>query len=210
MTTLHNPQIEKVYGASTLQQSRAAYDEWAQTYDADMFAYGYRAALVAATIWARFVKPEGGPILDAGCGTGLQAEPLKLAGYGPISGIDQSGGMLEIARQKNIYAELHQMALGERLSFDDNSFADVLSIGTITPGHAPPNSFDELIRVTGQGGLLVFSLRADDDQVPDYLSAMAAHEKANRWARVFETKPFASMPLGEPEVFHKICVYRTS
>jgi SAM-dependent methyltransferase len=210
MTTIQNPQLEKVYGAKTPQQSRDAYDDWAQTYDADMFAYGYRVAVVAATVWARFVKLDEGPILDAGCGTGLQAEPLKLAGYGPISGIDQSSGMLEIARQKNIYAELHNMVLGDTLNFEDDSFANALSIGTITPGHAPPSSFDELIRVTGKGGLIVFSMRADDAQVPGYLAAMAAHEEANRWARVFETKPFPSMPFGEPEVFHKVCVYGVS
>ncbi len=95
MTELHNPQLEKVYNAKTPEQSRAAYDDWAQTYEADVFAYGYRMAIVATKIWARFVTLDEGPILDAGCGTGLQSEPLNLAGYGPICGIDLSDGGID-------------------------------------------------------------------------------------------------------------------
>ena len=208
MTEIQNPQLEKVYSAKTPQQSQEAYDDWAQTYEADVLAYGYRLAVVGATVWARFVSLDEGPILDAGCGTGLQSEPLKLAGYEPITGIDLSNGMLEVAKKKNIYAELYKMALGERLSFEDNSFANTISVGTITPGHAPPNSFDELIRVTGKGGLIIFSIRVDAARDAAYLAAMAEHEKANRWTQVFETKAFTSLPIGEPEVLNKFCVYR--
>lgn len=210
MTAIHTPQLDKVYNATTPEQTRSAYDDWAQTYEADVFAYGYRATVVAAAVWARFVKLDEGPILDAGCGTGLQAEPLSLAGYGPISGIDLSEGMLDIARQKNIYAELRRMALGETLAFADEAFANTIAVGSITPGHAPPNTFDELIRVTGKGGLIVFSLRVDDAQDPAYPAAIAEHEKAKHWTKVFETKPFPTIPLSEPDVRNKIFVYRVT
>jgi SAM-dependent methyltransferase len=116
--------------------------------------------------------------------------------------------MLDVARQKGIYAELHRMELGESLAFEDDSFANTISVGTITPGHAPPNSFDELIRVTRKGGAIIFGLRVDDGQDPAYPAAVAEHEKTNRWSKVFETQTFASMPLGEPEVIHKVFVYR--
>jgi hypothetical protein len=56
--------------------------------------------------------------------------------------------MLEVARQKGIYSDLRQMALGGFLDFPDDSFSVVFSTGTITPKHAPPESFDDLIRVT--------------------------------------------------------------
>jgi len=208
MAANHNSHLDKLYRAKTPAQIQAAYDDWAQTYEADVFAYGYRATVVATTIWARFVKLDEGPVLDAACGTGLQAEPLSLAGYGPICGIDVSEGMLEIARQKNIYAELHRMALGETLAFEDDAFANTISVGAITPGHAPPNSFDELIRVTGKGGAIIFSMRVDDGQDPAYPAAIAEHEEANRWSQVFTTKAFPTMPAGKPDVLHKIFVYR--
>ena len=210
MTEIRNPQLEKVYSASTPQQSREAYDAWAPTYEADVLAYGYRVAVAAAAVWARFVRLDEGPILDAGCGTGLQSEPLKLAGYEPIIGIDLSDGMLDVARKKNIYAELHRMAMGERLAFEDDAFANTISVGTITPGHAPPHSFDDLLRVTAKGGLIVFGMRVDDAQDPAYLSAMAEHEKTKRWTPVFETEAFASMPIGEPDVSNKVFVVRVS
>lgn len=208
MTEIQNPKLERVYSAKTLEQSREAYDEWSKTYDEDLLSYGYRGAIVTATVWARFVDVNSGPILDAGCGTGLQAEPLKLAGYEPITGIDLSPGMLAIARQKNIYAELHKMALGEKLDFADAFFANTISVGTITPGHAPPHSFEELIRVTRKDGLIIFGMRVDDLQDPAYLAMMAKYESDRRWTRVFETEGFATMPLGEPDVVNKVFVYR--
>ena len=208
MTAIQNPQLEKVYNAKTREQSRDAYDEWSKTYEADVFSFGYRVAAVAATVWARFVELNSGPILDAGCGTGLQSEPLKLAGYEPITGIDLSPGMLEIARQKNIYAELHKMALGEHLDFADDNFANTISVGTITPGHAPPNSFEELIRLTRRDGLIIFGMRVDELQDPAYLTTMAEYESGGRWVKTFETDGFASMPLGEPDVINKVFVYK--
>lgn len=124
------------------------------------------------TVFARHVAPGTAPILDAGCGGGIQAEPLVLAGYGPITGIDFSAGMLEVARKKGIYAELRQMVLGEHLDFPDDHFAAVLSSGCITPKHAPAHSFDELIRITMPGGLIIFSLRDDPSQEPEYPAAL--------------------------------------
>lgn len=208
MTEIRNPQVDRAYGAKTREQSEEAYDDWAKQYEADLFSYGFRVPIVAATVWSRFVTPNDGPILDAGCGTGLQAEPLYLAGYEPITGIDLSSGMLDIARKKNIYSELHGVALGEKLSFDANSFANTITVGTITRGHAPPHSFDELIRVTRKGGLIVFSLRVDDGQDPAYPAAIAEYEKENRWKMVYQTDPFIAMPLGEPDVSCRVFVYR--
>ncbi|MEM7236420.1 MAG: methyltransferase domain-containing protein [Pseudomonadota bacterium] len=76
---------------------------------------GYRLPALVAGAFSRFVPPESGPILDAGCGGGIQAEALALLGYGPLIGLDLSTGMLSIARAKGIYTELHQGALGAQL-----------------------------------------------------------------------------------------------
>lgn len=208
MAEIHNPQLDKVYSATGREQSEAAYDEWAARYEADVFAFGFRLPGVAAAVWSRFVELDAGPILDAGCGTGLQAEPLALAGYRPIIGIDLSAGMLSVARHKKIYRELHQLALGEALPFDRGQFANSLSVGAITPGHAPPNSFDEIIRITRKGGLVVFGMRVDAAQDPSYPAAMAQYESAGRWQKIFETDTFDTMPIGEPDVQSKVYVYR--
>ena len=160
--------VSHSYQATSLEEQQAAYDRWAKEYEFDLCAMGYRIPAVIAAVFTRFVASGTAPILDAGCGGGIQSEALAMLGYGPMTGIDLSEGMLHIARDKGIYAELHQMTLGERLRFSDDTFAAVLSSGTITPKHAPAHSFDELIRVAMPGASIVFSLRDDPTQEPAY------------------------------------------
>jgi SAM-dependent methyltransferase len=168
---------------------------------------GYRIPAVIASLFVRYVPQDTKPILDAGCGGGIQSEPLALLGYGPITGIDLSPGMLAIAKDKGFYADLMQQTLGEELDFPDNHFGAVLSAGTITPGHAPAHAFDELVRVARSGAHILFSLRSDNKQLPEYPAALERLETAGAWKHVFSTDGFYSMPYGEPEIIHQIHVY---
>lgn len=199
--------VDRVYAAKSQDEQEAAYDEWSARYERDLCAMGYRLPAVAAAVFASHVAADAEPILDAGCGGGLQAEPLSTLGYGPIIGIDLSEGMLSVARSKGIYAELYRMALGDRLDFPDDRFAAVFSTGAITPGHAPPESFEDLIRVTRPGGRLVFSLRSDAGQDPGYAAACDRLAAAGRWRHIFSTAEFQPMPYGEPEVTSRVHVY---
>ncbi len=195
------------YHAKSPEEQLAVYDAWAGDYEKDLCNMGYRLPAIAATIFARFVSLDTGPILDAGCGGGIQSEPLHHAGYGPIIGIDFSQGMLDVAREKGIYNELHQMALGGKLDFADETFPVIFSTGTITPKHAPPESFEELIRIAKTGGLFIFSMRNDPAQEPGYPAALERLSKEGRWKKLFTTEGFQSMPYGEPSVTHQIHVY---
>lgn len=202
--------VSKSYTASTVDEQQSAYDEWAEEYEQDLCAMGYRIPAVIASVFTRFVPLDASPILDAGCGGGIQAEPLAMLGFRPITGIDLSEGMLEVARRKGFYSELRQMTLGESLDFPDDTFAAVLSAGTITPGHAPAHSFDELIRVARPEATVIFSLRDDSRQQPEYPATLERLEAAGAWSSVFLTDSFHSMPYGEPEVTHRIHVYRVA
>ena len=199
--------VAKVYAAASVEEQRAAYDDWAASYERDLFAMGYRLPAVAASVFARFVPPGAEPILDAGCGGGAQAEPLALLGYRAITGIDLSEGMLSVARSKGIYSELKQLALGAQIDLPEDHFAAVLSTGAITPGHAPPESFDGLIKVAKPGAPIVFGLRVDEKQDPAYPAALARLEQAGAWRQVFATGKFQTMPYGEPEVWNAVYVY---
>ena len=210
MTEEEKSQVEKVYAASTLEESEQAYDGWANSYESDIFKYESRFPFVPAAVFTRFVKPGEGRILDAGCGTGLQIEPIYLAGYDAITGIDLSEGMLAISKQKNMYAQLYQMTLGERLDFDDETFANTITVGTITPGHAPPHSFEELIRVTKKGGRIIINLRSDDKVDPSYPAALKQYEDDARWQQIFKSKPYSAMPRDETEVLTTVYVYQVS
>ena len=200
--------VGRSYGVKSIAEQRAAYDDWAARYEADLSAMGYRIPAMIAAVFTRFVAAGTAPILDAGCGGGIQAEALAAIGYGPFIGIDLSEGMMAVAARKGIYAELRQMALGGRLDLPGGHFGAVISSGTITPGHAPPESFDDLIRVAKPGAPLVFSLRCDAKQDPAYPAALDRLEKAGLWQPVFATEGFRSMPYGEPEILHRIHVYR--
>lgn len=199
--------LARAYKARSVGEQQAAYDDWAAAYERDLCAMGYRIPAMIGSVFARHVTADAAPILDAGCGGGIQAEPLAALGYGPIIGGDLSEGMLAIARDKGIYAELRQITLGERLDFPDDHFAAVISSGVITPKHAPPHSFDELVRVTRPGGRIVFSLRDDPGQEPEYPAAIRRLSESGAWRAVFSTDGFRSMPYGEPDISHQVHVY---
>jgi predicted TPR repeat methyltransferase len=208
MSTKDGEILDKAYSARTDTEREAAYDAWANRYDADVFKFGYRIPAVLAAVFARFVDIDASPVLDAGCGTGLQTEALVLAGYGPFVGCDLSSEMLSISRRKGLYKELHKMSLHE-LEFDADTFKTAMCIGAIAPGHAGPKCFAELIRVTKPGGLIVFSLRVDDEgSSSEYTAAVHSHEREKHWKRLFATPGFPSLPTGEPEVEHALYVYK--
>ena len=97
-----------------------------------------------------------------------------------------------------MYRDLHKMTLGERLDFDDGAFANTITVGTITPGHAPPHSFEELIRVTRKSGRIIVNLRTDNDVDPAYPAALKKYERDSLWTRIFSSEEYAAMPFGEP------------
>lgn len=206
---MNHDQIKRVYGAQSNDEQEAAYDEWSARYERDLFAMGYRAPAMAAAVFARFVSPDTSPILDAGCGGGLQCEPLATLGYGPIVGIDLSEGMLSVAREKKIYESLHKMAMGNGLDFPENTFGAVISVGTITPGHAPASSFRDLVHVARPGAPIVVSLRSDPGIDRDYWDTCCALEEAGKWRRLFTSEPYLPMPNTEPDIFCRAHVFET-
>ena len=210
MATKSSNQVEKVYAATTVEESEKAYDGWANAYESDIFKYESRFPFVPAAVFTRFVKPGEGKILDAGCGTGLQIEPIFLAGYDAITGIDLSEGMLAIAKRKNMYSELYQMTLGERLNFDDDEFANTITVGTITPGHAPPHSFEELIRVTKKGGRIIVNLRSDKNVDPSYPAALKKYEDEAKWQQIFKSAKYMAMPLDPTQVLTTVYVFQVN
>jgi len=196
--------LEWIYQAKDAHDLEARYDLWAEDYEKDVASYGYKIPGVIAGFLGRYLKANDGYILDAGAGTGIMGEIMALLGYKEIIAMDISKGMLEIAEEKGVYRELHRMVMGERLDFSDNKFAITVAVGVISVGHAPPESFDELIRCTRRGGHVIFSVRADAYGFQERQDAL---ENEGKWKLVEETSPFVSLPLGEPDIKHKVFVY---
>jgi SAM-dependent methyltransferase len=194
--------------AKSSQEVADIYDNWAEDYERRILSYGYSTPAVATGFFGRYVKPEDGMVLDAGAGSGLMGEVLVPLGYEELVGIDISGEMLELARRKGVYKDLRQMELGGRLDFPDDAFVAVVSTGVFAAGHAPPESFDDLIRVTRPGGHAVFGVRTDVYVEGGFKEKQDALEKEGRWQLLEVTDPFSHLRFEDPELKVRVFAYR--
>ena len=184
------------------------YDTWAQGYENHMQeVFGYILPQRGAELLAKHLPDRKSLILEAGTGTGLVGTFLSQYGYSNLVGIDLSPGMLEEARAKKVYGELHCMTLGEALEFPSRRFDGVVSIGVLTQGHAPASALDELVRVTRPGGIILFSMRQDTYEKWGFQAKQEALIAADRWRLLEVTADFQGMPEGEPESLHRVYVY---
>lgn len=202
--------LERVYNAQSNEDLAEAYDKWANDYDRDLTIFGYAIPAVTTGLFGRYVEEGAGPILDAGCGTGIAGQYLSLLGYKELVGIDLSKGMLEAASKKGVYSRLEQRVLGEPLDLEDDSFRAVVATGVFTLGHAPASAFDELVRVTKPGGHLIFSVRADIADDTGYTDRFKALEQEGKWKLVTTSPDFAALPYEDASLLHRIVVFQAS
>lgn len=200
--------LDAVYHATNRDELSEAYDEWAQSYDADMALVGYRHPAVALALLTRHLPAGSWPILDAGAGTGLVGELLATLGYPTVDALDASEGMLAVARGKDAYRELHQGFLGEPLPFEDGRYAAAVSTGVFTAGHVGVEGLPELFRVVRPGGIVVLSVKLTvwDAGIGEYLHGL----DGGLLDSVELTPAYESMPAGEERApcFGVVCRVR--
>jgi predicted TPR repeat methyltransferase len=194
--------------AKSSQEIVDIYDNWAEDYERRILSYGYSTPAVTAWFFGRYVKPEDGAILDAGAGTGMMGEILAPLSYTDLVGIDVSANMLDLARSKGVYKELRVMELGGPLDLPTDAFAAVVSTGVFAAGHAPPESFEELIRVTKPGGQVIFSVRTDVYVEGGFQEKQEALEKEQRWQLVERSEPFSHLRFEDPNLKVQVFAYR--
>ena len=194
---LHEGKLGAVYEAKRPEEVAALYDEWAATYDDEMAAAGYRHPSVCLALLSRHLPRGAAPLLDAGAGTGLLGEWLRIIGYPHVEALDISDGMLAKARKKNVYAALHRLALGGPLPFAEGHFAGIVSSGVFTTGHVGAEGLDELIRICRPGGAIVVTVK-NTLWESGFAARIAELETSRLITRVEETAPYVSMP-GEPD-----------
>ncbi len=198
--------LEHVYNAEGAQAIRESYETWAANYDSENIGNGFRLPMIGAAFLARYVAPDDGPILDAGCGTGLVGEALAIMGYKDLAGLDISPAMIKRAEKLQSYSRLYEHDLGQPIPEKDNGFGAVTCFGSLGPGHAPPNCLDEFIRVTRPGGFVIFNVRPDTYEEQG-LQAKIDDLIAGPTVREVEQSPdFRPYLLAEPELGAKIFV----
>lgn len=134
------------------------YRDWASSYDAG-FARDMDYLLPAHVAGAFMAAGGQGPVLDVGAGTGLLAERLRELGFGgEIDGIDLSPDMLERARTKGIYRDLHAGDITRPLAL--RGYRGIVSSGTFTRGHVGPEALPVLLDVAESGAQFALSINA--------------------------------------------------
>jgi predicted TPR repeat methyltransferase len=204
---IQSESMAAAFGARNVEELESQYAKWAAGYDAENAAAGFRLPALATGLVARYVPVSGELILDAGCGTGLAGDNLRILGYRNLVGIDLSEPMLALAKRRGIYSSLHRMVLGEPLDFGDDTFIATVASGVFTEGHAPHSSFDELIRITKAGGHLIFTVRDDIYEKHGFREKQESLEAARRWKLIERSERFRSFTIKEPNIFARLFVY---
>lgn len=183
-----NSIIGRLVGNQDPADVKAAYRDWAATYDDDLNGFGYVAPATGVQLFHDALDAPNGLIFDAGCGTGQCGVLLSALGY-RVQGADFSPDMLVQARQRNVYDSLTEADFRQPLEIGHDTYDGALSIGVY-------NSFigsgfiDELVRITKPNGVICVSCRFnfyEDDLLPHIRSLAAADLVA---IEALETKPY--------------------
>jgi len=200
--------VSSVCASRSASDVEAVYDQWATSYERDLSNAGIQLPGLATALFCRHTPTGSTPIFEAGVGTGMVGELLYALGYPEIVGIDVSTGMLAQAREKNIYASLRRMRLGEPLDYPDEMFEGAIAVGVFTPGHAPPVGLSELIRITKTGSPVLFSVRVNDGEGDDFLDYASKLEEAKRWQCVERTHPITTLPFADSRIKNIVLAYQ--
>lgn len=172
--------LDKAYAARDPDSTRALYDNWAASYEAEVGEHGYATPGRCADALKNVTQDLSQPLLDFGCGTGLSGLALKLAGFDTIDGLDLSAEMLTHARAKGVYRHLDKIEAGAELP--RKGYMLCSAIGVIGAGAAPIYVLHQLMRALPKGGKLIFSFndhtledRSFEGGISEWTDCGAAH-----------------------------------
>lgn len=142
----------------------ATFDSFANSFDAQLARLEYRAPELVAELLDRTLGEAHAShdILDAGCGTGLVG-PLVRAHARSLVGIDLSGGMLDHARQRQVYDTLEKAELVSYLAAHPAAFDVVLSADTLCYFGELTDALQAAAAALRADGVLVFTVEAFDN-----------------------------------------------
>ena len=128
------------------------YDQIALNYDSTFegrFTARYRQKILEL-----FESPDGGKVLDVGCGNGSLLSAIRHKYGVEAYGIDISPNMIEECRKK--YNGIRfEVSTGEEIGFADKTFDAVTICCVLHHLHDPQNFFSEAHRVLKHGGILI-------------------------------------------------------
>lgn len=150
----------------------AVYADWADNYDADVAARGYRTPDRLAKALADHASPDA-EILDFGCGTGIGGAALRRAGFETIDGTDVTPEMLQKAETRGIYRKTW-LSTPDEIGFATGTYPVIVAVGVVSLGAAPPETLAPLVAKLDAGGLLALSFNDPTLADPAYTDALDA------------------------------------
>lgn len=165
-----DPNLERAYALKSLDDTKALYRDWAETYDQSFAkALGYASPQKIAEIYLE-EEPEPADVLDVGAGTGLLAAHLKGR---TVDAVDISPEMLKVAAAKKHYRHTIIGDLTGTLDIPDETYGGIVSSGTFTHGHVGPVCLPELLRVAKPQALFCCSINLEVFDKAGFGSALA-------------------------------------
>lgn len=163
----------------------ALFDGYAERFDDQIAALGYRAPQLVGAVVRRLYQTEKQlDILDAGCGTGLCGP--RLTPYGKrLVGVDLSLGMIAKARQRSVYDSLIVDELTRFLDGTDERFDLVVSVDTFCYFGPLEDVLRGSARVLRPGGRLIFTLEKEggEPEAGHRLDLTGRYTHAERYVR---------------------------
>jgi SAM-dependent methyltransferase len=202
-----------VGGKEVASYFQAAAQTWHTMYvRKDVWGCIHQQRLATFMAWVdKLGLPPGTRVFDSGCGAGMATVALAQRGYF-VDSIDVAPSMIEFTRRN-----VTQAGVGTRvnanvgdiynISFPDQSFDLVLSIGVIPWLQSPGRAIAELARVTKPGGYLLFTAdnrwRLARLVDPSTSPALALPKRLIK--RIFPSLHFAPAPQnGVPSYLHSL------
>jgi predicted TPR repeat methyltransferase len=121
--------LDKTYQISGADAMRELYDDWSDSYDAEVGENGYATPARLAAALAEAQPDRSTPVLDYGCGTGLSGAAMAQAGFTVIDGMDPSSGMLEKCRARGLYRNLIELDLDAPLPIPQDAYPVIMAVG---------------------------------------------------------------------------------
>ena len=155
-----------------VDETIAVYADWADNYDADVGARGYRTPDRLAAALLEFATKDA-EVLDFGCGTGIGGAALRRAGFTDIDGTDVTAEMLEKASAHGIYRKTWH-STPDQMGFEQGRYPVIVAVGVISLGAAPAETLAPLVAQLDRGGLLALSFNDPTIADQSYADALQA------------------------------------
>ncbi len=144
------------------------FDEYADHFEGKLNQLDYRGPALLEQMMAQRFKPDADMmVLDAGCGTGLCAPVLRPYAATMI-GVDLSGSMLELARQRGLYESLHKAEIGTFLTTVEKPYDLIACMDTLIYFGAIEQLFARFAATISQNGWLIFTTEISLDNTKPY------------------------------------------